>query len=68
METLPERNFAHWRGRLWSIVKGTKVLEVGVGTGKNMLFYPHDMDIIAIDLTQGFGIMLCEHINQEKNK
>jgi ubiquinone/menaquinone biosynthesis C-methylase UbiE len=53
MEFLPERKFSHWRGRLWSMVKGTKVLEVGVGTGKNMPFYAHDMDIVAIDLTPG---------------
>jgi ubiquinone/menaquinone biosynthesis C-methylase UbiE len=29
------------------------VLEAGVGTGKNMPFYPPELDITAIDLTPG---------------
>ncbi len=39
--------------RLWSLVRGPKVLEVGVGTGKNIPFYPNGMAITAIDLTPG---------------
>ncbi len=53
MEILPERHFAPWRERLWSLVEGPKVLEVGVGTGKNMAHYPDGMEITAIDLTPG---------------
>jgi ubiquinone/menaquinone biosynthesis C-methylase UbiE len=30
---------------------GPKALEVGVGTGKNLIFYPDDLDITAIDLS-----------------
>lgn len=53
METLPERRYMIWRKRLWSLVKGPRVLEVGVGTGKNLPYYPPDMKFIAIDLTPG---------------
>jgi ubiquinone/menaquinone biosynthesis C-methylase UbiE len=30
---------------------GPKALEVGVGTGKNLIFYPDDLDITAIDIS-----------------
>jgi ubiquinone/menaquinone biosynthesis C-methylase UbiE len=53
MEVLAERQYRHWRVGLWSMVRGPKVLEVGVGTGKNMPYYPTDVDITAIDLTPG---------------
>ena len=53
METLPERRYKPWRERLWSLVKGPKVLEVGVGTGKNIPFYPNGLQITGIDLTPG---------------
>jgi phosphatidylethanolamine/phosphatidyl-N-methylethanolamine N-methyltransferase len=53
MEGLSERHFQAWRPRLWSLVRGPKVLEVGVGTGKNMPYYPQAMAITAIDLTPG---------------
>lgn len=53
MEILPERRYKPWRERLWSLVKGPKVLEVGVGTGKNMPFYPKGLQITGIDLTPG---------------
>jgi len=53
MEILPERRYASWRKRLWALVEGTQVLEVGVGTGKNIPYYPSEMSIRAIDLTPG---------------
>ena len=53
MEILPERRYKPWRERLWSLVKGPKVLEVGVGTGKNIPFYPNGLQITGIDLTPG---------------
>lgn len=51
MAILAERRYADGRSRLWSRVQGPKVLEVGVGTGKNMSYYPAGADITAIDLT-----------------
>lgn len=53
MEGLSERRFHPWRQRLWSLVQGPRVLEVGVGTGKNLLFWPPEVEITAIDLTPG---------------
>jgi len=43
--------FHPWRERLWSHVRGERILEIGVGTGKNMPFYPRGKDITAIDLS-----------------
>jgi len=51
MELMAEGRMADWRERLWSLVEGPRVLEVGVGTGKNMPYYPEDMQVTAVDLT-----------------
>lgn len=54
LETLMEVLFFHgWRKKLWCKLEGKHVLEVGVGTGKNFLFYPKNTDIrfTAIDFS-----------------
>lgn len=53
MEGMSEKRFIPWRRRLWSKVQGPQVLEVGVGTGKNMPYYPSGVYMTAIDLTPG---------------
>jgi ubiquinone/menaquinone biosynthesis C-methylase UbiE len=53
MEGLAERRYHPWRTNLWSQVPGLHVLEVGIGTGKNMVFYPAGISITGIDLTPG---------------
>lgn len=53
MEILPEGRYIPWRKRLWGLVEGPQILEVGVGTGKNIHFYPENAHITAIDLTPG---------------
>ena len=53
MDAMPERGFAPWRERLWSLVRGPRVLEVGIGTGKNMTYYPPGIEVTGIDLTPG---------------
>jgi len=40
-----------WRLEVTKGLKG-KVLEVGVGTGKNIPYYPEDIDITAIDFSE----------------
>jgi len=52
MEALIERScYSKWRKLLWSKVEGAHILEVGVGTGKNFSYYPHDVEITAIDFS-----------------
>jgi ubiquinone/menaquinone biosynthesis C-methylase UbiE len=53
MEALAERRYQPWRNQLWAKIRGPKILEVGVGTGKNMPYYPRGMQITGIDLTPG---------------
>ena len=53
MEGMAERRYYPWRTKLWSQVPGLHVLEVGIGTGKNMPFYPSGISITGIDLTPG---------------
>lgn len=43
--------FATWRKKLQTGIKGERALEVGVGTGKNLAYYPEDVRITAIDLS-----------------
>lgn len=43
--------FSNWRQQLLGQLKG-KVLEIGVGTGKNLLYYPKDVELTAIDVSE----------------
>ncbi len=52
MGSLNERTrFGAWRRRLWSEVAGPLVLEVGVGTGRNIPYRPFSAKVAAIDLS-----------------
>lgn len=51
METFGEWRYRRWREKLWAQVAGRDVLEVGVGTGKNMPYYPREVHVIGIDLS-----------------
>ena len=48
---LEKMRFDDWRGRLSSRIAGSRALEVGVGTGKNMPYYPSGISISAIDFS-----------------
>ncbi len=53
MEGLVERSrHSKWRELLLSKVEGTSLLEVGVGTGKNLPYYPADTEITAVDFSE----------------
>jgi len=53
MEEMMEFRYDPWRRKLWSLVAASKVLEVGVGTGKNLPHYPNGIQMTGIDLTPG---------------
>lgn len=44
--------FAHWRKHIFRLIRGKKVLEIGVGTGKNLRYYPIDANVTAIDFSE----------------
>ena len=51
MEELVERAvFQRWRRELWSRVRPAKMLEVGVGSGRNLAHYPPGARVTAIDI------------------
>lgn len=43
--------FRHWRTALWDGVIGPRVLELGVGTGKNIPYYRARWDVTGVDLS-----------------
>jgi len=45
-----ERIYRQWRPNLVNDLRG-KVLEVGIGTGRNLEFYHQDTDLLGIDLS-----------------
>jgi ubiquinone/menaquinone biosynthesis C-methylase UbiE len=50
-EAIVELHFAPLRKRLWSWVPDGRVLEVGVGTGKNFPHHPPQAEVTGIDLS-----------------
>jgi ubiquinone/menaquinone biosynthesis C-methylase UbiE len=51
-EWLMELRFRGWRRKLWRQVDGDRILELGVGTGKNLQFYPPGKTVKAIDISE----------------
>ena len=43
--------FQRWRKELLKKIKGTRVLEIGMGTGKNLKYYPKGHWIIDLCIT-----------------
>lgn len=44
--------YGKWRKLLWNKVVGNRILEIGVGTGKNFPYYPEGAEITAIDFSE----------------
>ncbi len=51
-QAMMERVVGRWRRDLWSRVPGGEILEVGVGTGANMPFYPPGAHVTAVDIAE----------------
>lgn len=66
MEGLMERSARKWRRLLWAQVEGERVLEVGVGTGKNMPYYPARARVTAIDLSVNMFQRARRWVEREK--
>jgi len=52
LEWLMELRFRRWRRELWGNLAGDAILELGIGTGKNLRFYPSGKNVTAIDLSE----------------
>jgi ubiquinone/menaquinone biosynthesis C-methylase UbiE len=53
MEAAIERlAFRRWRRRLWAHVDGGRILEVGVGTGRNFAYHPRAARVTAVDISE----------------
>ena len=53
MMALMERlRLRKYRRLLWSRVESSRVLEIGVGTGKNIPYYPADAEMDAVDFSE----------------
>lgn len=48
---MERRSMSRWREYLWSRVEGQRILEIGVGTGKNIPYHPPDAEVVGIDLS-----------------
>ncbi len=57
-----------WRKKIWNKVSGKKILEIGVGTGKNFPFYPDDKEISAIDFSDNMLTRARKKAGQEQIK
>lgn len=44
--------YGHWRKELFTWTRGNKILEIGVGTGKNLRYYPAGAEVTAIDFSE----------------
>lgn len=51
LEWMMEWRARRWRRDLWARVGSGGIVELGVGTGKNLRYYPPDQEIVAMDLS-----------------
>lgn len=51
LEWMMEWRYVPWRRALWGLVGPGRVLEVGVGTGKNLPYHPPGAEVTAVDFS-----------------
>ncbi len=68
LETPMESMFmSKWREELIEKIEGEIILEVGVGTGKNIIYYPENLDITGIDFSKNMLQKSRDKIKDKKN-
>lgn len=51
---IEHRFFSKFRKRLFELIPPNgRILEVGIGTGKNLLFYPEGVELVGVDFSAG---------------
>ena len=56
-----------WREMLINRIEGEEVLEVGVGTGKNLLYYQENLNIRGIDFSKNMLEKARERVKNKEN-
>jgi ubiquinone/menaquinone biosynthesis C-methylase UbiE len=52
--SMEKNKFAKWREMVFQLIpSGSTVLEVGIGTGKNISYYGKDVHVVGIDFSKG---------------
>src|SRR5438128_5707288 len=52
--------------RLLGLSPGERILEVGVGTGLALPFYPRSCDVVGIDLSEGMLAKCRERVREQR--
>jgi SAM-dependent methyltransferase len=52
LEWMMEWRASRWRRDLWARAEAGRILELGVGTGKNIRHYPKERDVVAFDISE----------------
>lgn len=66
MEAPMEGMFSKWRKQMLKDISG-KTLEIGIGTGKNIPYYPENVDLTGIDFSEKMISKAKEKVTGSKN-
>ena len=62
-DIIPEKLFySLWRRQLWKPIPAGKILEIGIGTGKNIRYYPPGIEITGIDISTSMLKRACARV------